>query len=328
MKLVIVSICHNEESTIAELLDRMPKSIKGVNEIVRVVVDDGSTDKTVEVAKKHGALVFQNGSQKRLAYSFQVAADKVLGMGADLMVNIDGDLQFMPEEIPDLVAPIINGEADFVAADRFTDKVTGKTRRPQNMPPAKYYGNLLGRMVVGKLSKMKFADVTCGFRAYNRAALMNINLNSNYTYTQESFQILALKKMRIKQLPVTIKYYPGRKSRVVISLVQYILSSAVNIVRAFRDNAPLSFFGGLGTLTLVLGAILGSLPVYHLIRYDSITPYKYLGFIALFLVVLGVVLWLFGLLADIFTRVLNNQEKIIYMLKESKYKDSQKESKK
>jgi hypothetical protein len=187
------------------------------------------------------------------------------------------------------------------------------------MPPAKYYGNLMGTFLMSRLTHMKFNDVTCGFRAYNRAALLNININSNYTYTQETFQILALKKMRIKQFPVLIKYFPDRKSRVVLSITQYIVTSAINIVRAYRDNAPLSFFGILGSISLVGAVITGIFPVYHLIRYDSITPYKYLGIIALFLLGIGIFLWLFGLLADVFTRVFNNQEKIILMLKEQKY---------
>ncbi len=100
MKLIVFSICLNEEKTIGELLDRIPKKIEGIDEIVKVVIDDGSKDKTVQIAKEKGALVYSNQRQKRLAYSFQFAIDKALELGADIAVNIDGDLQFMPEEIP------------------------------------------------------------------------------------------------------------------------------------------------------------------------------------------------------------------------------------
>src|SRR5690606_38988982 len=106
-----------------------------------------------------------------------------LGQKADIMVNIDGDLQFAPEDIPKLVAPIVEGKADFVAADRFTDPETGKRRKPKNMPPVKYYGNKLGARIVGSLSGQKFRDVTCGFRAYNQNALVALNINGEHTYT-------------------------------------------------------------------------------------------------------------------------------------------------
>ena len=106
MKLIVFSICLNEEKTIGELLDRIPQKIEGIDEIVKVVIDDGSSDRTAKIAKEKGALVYSNQKQKRLAYSFQFAIDKALELGGDIAVNIDGDLQFMPEEIPLLVKPI------------------------------------------------------------------------------------------------------------------------------------------------------------------------------------------------------------------------------
>jgi glycosyltransferase involved in cell wall biosynthesis len=139
--------------------------------------------------------VFADGANKGLAFRFREVIDIALQKQVDVLVNIDGDLQFRPEDIPKLVNPVLMDEADFVAADRFMDEKTGKNRRPKNMPAGKYYGNQLGAWVVSRLAKRHFNDVTCGFRAYNRKAILALNLNSTHTYTQESFQILAAKRM-------------------------------------------------------------------------------------------------------------------------------------
>lgn len=320
MKLVINTICHNEAETLDELFKRIPKKISGITEIVKLLIDDGSTDDTVKIAKQNGVIVVQNYSQKRLAYSFQAAVDKALELGADIFLNIDGDLQFMPEEIPNLIKPIVEGEADFVAADRFVDPKTGKNIKPKDMPFSKYFGNLIGAFIVSKMAGQKFNDVTCGFRAFNRKALLSININSKYTYTQETFQVLASKKMNIVQVPITVKYYPGRKSRVVTSIIGYIFSSAFNILKTFRDYAPLSFFGTAGLIFSIISLLLLGFLGIHWLRTGNFSPYKFVGFAGLYFISLAIVTWLFGLLADMFDRLLNNQDKIIYHLKSIKYR--------
>lgn len=329
MKLVVVSICINEEKTIGQVLDAIPVKIPGITSIEKWVISDGSTDSTPGVAKKHGAHVRHDGVQKRLAFRFREAIDLALARGADILVNIDGDMQFNPADIPQFVEPIVNDEADFVAADRFTDPGTGLVRRPENMPAGKYYGNKLGAWVTGKLSGHNFPDVTCGFRAYSRKALMNLNTNGVYTYTQETFQVLALKRMRIKALPVHVTYFKDRKSRVVRSIPSYIASSAVNILRAYRDFAPLRFFGRLGTIPFVLGMMSFVLLGLHWLRAGELTPYKFLGFAGIYLTTLGLILWVVGLLADMQVRLLNNQEKIYEGLKELRFpQDDKDEAKK
>ncbi len=322
MKLVVFSSCINEEKTIGKVLDLVPKRIKGIDKIEKLVIDDGSTDNTAKIAREKGAKVFSNGSQKHLAYSFQKAVSRALDIGADLAVNIDGDLQFNPKEISKLVEPIIKQEADFVAGDRFTDMNSSKRRKPKDMPASKYYGNILGTYIISKLSGRKFKDVTCGFRAYSREALLNLNINSKYTYTQESFQVLASKKINIKQVPVSVKYYPGRKSRVVLGVFKFITGSALNILRAFRDFAPLSFFGILSLISFSIGLGLSIFLFVHLVRTRSFTPYKFIGFGAIYFISLSLVTFLFGLLADMFDRFLNNQEKVLYQLKKLSYKNN------
>lgn len=309
MKLAVISICKDEAKTVSELIERIPKRIKGVDSIEVIVINDGSTDETARLAKEAGATVYGNNSSKGLAFRFREATALALKNNFDIMVNIDGDLQFSPEDIPKFVEPIVNDEVDFVAADRFTDPKTGRRRRPTNMPATKYYGNKLGSWIVGKLSNEKFRDVTCGFRAYSQTALYALNTNGTHTYTQESFQMLAAKKMRIKSLPVEVKYFKDRKSRVVTSVPRYIAVSGMNIMRAFRDFAPMRFFVVLGMIPFVIGlGCLVFMGIYWL-NAGVFSPYKFIGFTGLYLVTMAIFFWSLGLVADMMVRVMNNQEK-------------------
>ena len=319
MKLVVVSICKNEAETIGQVLDGVPKKIEGINTIEKWVIDDGSSDKTADVARKHGASILSDGADKKLAFRFREALDLALSREADVLVNIDGDMQFDPTEIPLLVKPIVDGVADFVAADRFTDVKSGKQRKPVGMPVGKYLGNKLGARIVGKLSGQTFADVTCGFRAYNRKAILGLNINSTYTYTQESFQVLAMKKMRIQAVPVSIKYYPGRKSRVVKGFVQFVFGSAINILRAYRDYAPLRFFGVLGLVFFIPGILALAFSSVHLLRTGDFSPYKAVGLTGIYLFTMSLLTWGMGLVADMLDRILNNQEKILEQVKDIKF---------
>lgn len=318
MKLVVFSICKDEAKTIGELLSLIPPKISGIDSIEKWVISDGSTDDTVEVAKKHGAKVLEGKKQMRLAYRFGEAVKLALSQGADIAVNIDGDLQFNPKDIPKLIEPIVKEGYDFVAADRFTG-ANGKRRRPKGMPLGKYHANKLGAWVVGMLSGQKFNDVTCGFRAYNRKALMAINLNSNYTYTQESFQVLAIKRLSIKTVPIDVKYYAGRKSRVVTSFFSFLFGSAFNILRAYRDFKPLGFFGGIAAAFFCIGLAFLLFVGQHYVRFNSFSPYKFIGFAGIYFATLGLIFGLIALLADMLKRTSNNQEKILELLKQIKY---------
>jgi hypothetical protein len=211
-----------------------------------------------------------------------------------------------------------------VAADRFTDADTGSRRRPKNMSVNKYLANIVGTWIVGNLTRQSFRDVTCGFRAYNRKALLALNLNSNYTYTQESFQMLALKKMDIKAVPVKVKYYEGRKSRVVTNFFKFMAGSAINIIRAYRDFAPLRFFGGLGLVFFVFGFAASVFTLIHWLNTGRFSPYIFVAFIGVYFVSLALIVWVVGLMADMFDRILNNQEKIIEHIKKQRYESKNK----
>lgn len=319
MKLLIVVFCKNEAGMLGKLLAGMPRKIAGVKKIEVCVLDDGSNDGSPDIARKHSAVVMADGAGKGLAFRFRQAVDLALAQKADIMATIDGDMQYLPKDIPAIVAPVVEGRADLAAADRFTDPQTGRQFRPANMPLGKYIGNKLGTKVIGRLSKQKFRDVTSGFRAYNREALFALNVNSDQTYTQESFQILALKKLRIVSVPMPVIYYKGRRSRMVKSILGYVSASALNIMRAYRDFAPLRFFFWLGFLPMVLGAAGGLFSVYHWLDTGMFSPYKFIGITSLYLLSLGILIWLFGLLADMLARVNRTQEKIYEATKRKLY---------
>ncbi len=317
MRLVVFSICKDEEETIGEVLTGVPRSIPGITEIITLVVSDGSTDRTVEIAEAHGALTIAGKVQRRLAHRFQQAVNRALELQADVAVNIDGDMQFDPADIPALIAPIVAGEAQFVAADRFTDPATGTRRKPENMPSGKYWGNLLGAKVVSALTGQRFNDVTCGFRAYDREALLSLNINTKYTYTQESFQVLAQAGIHIETLPTRVRYFPGRQSRVVTGFWNFLATSGINILRAYRDFAPLRFFLALGILPLVLGFAGAAFVGGHWLVTGRTSPYTSLGILGAYFFSLGLLLLVVGLLADMQVRSARNQEKILRLLKGS-----------
>jgi glycosyltransferase involved in cell wall biosynthesis len=321
VKLVIISICHNEAETIGQLLDEIPAKIEGISKIEKWVIDDGSADNTAEIAAEHEANLVRDGAQKRLAFRFREAVDIALARHADVMVNIDGDMQFNPADIPKLVAPVVNDEADFVAADRFSDKNSGKFRKPENMSKGKYLGNRLGSKVVSRLSRHEFHDVTSGFRAYSRKALFALNTDGVHTYTQESFQVLAMKRLRIKAVPVHVKYFPERKSRVVKSIGHYVAISSVSILRSYRDFAPLRFFGWLGFAPFVIGFGFLTFFIIHWAVAGRFSPYKFTGFVGIYFLTMSIIFWALGLVADMLSRMLNNQEKILEQMKRQRFEN-------
>jgi glycosyltransferase involved in cell wall biosynthesis len=323
MKLLVISICKNEAATIGKVIQGISRKYQGVSKVEICIIDDGSTDDTAKIARESGAdLVVSDGVNKGLAFRFREALEIAIERKVDILVTIDGDLQFDPQDIPKFVTPIVSDTADFVAADRFTDPASGQLRRPANMPAGKYYGNKLGARVLSNLVRRQFRDVTSGFRAYNRKAILALNLNSNYTYTQESFQILAIKRLRILSLPTKVTYFKNRSSRVVTSIPRYIVVSGLNIMRAYRDFAPLRFFFNLGLLPMIIGVLCSGFVGWHWLTTGNFTPYKFIGFIGLYLVSLGLVLWMLGIFADMLVRLLNTQERALELAKRTRQDQS------
>lgn len=314
MKLIVNLPAFNEEEKIGETIKRIPRKFNGIDEVKIHVINDGSKDQTVAVSKSAGAdLVFSHETNRGIGIVFRTAVEKALENGADIMVNIDADGQFDPNDIQKIIDPIINGNADIVSADRFGE------HKAKNMPAAKYYLNRFAAFTIGLFMNYPIKDLTCGFRAYNRETLLRLNLPGAFTYTQEVIIDALGKNLKITWIPVVVTYFAERKSRVVRSIYKYVSNSAKIILKAVRDVRPMKFFGvpGLMLILIALGIF-----AYFLTRYFQdfkISPYRnYLTFsIATFLI--GLQFLVFALIADMIKSTRKLTEDQMYMLKKEKY---------
>lgn len=262
MKLVIHIPCLNEETTLPLVLQSIPKHIKGVDEIILLVTDDGSTDRTVEVAKAHGVEHFVRHTRNQgLGRSFHDGVQKALELGADILVNTDGDNQYPQNRISDLVQPVINGEADIVIADRQTSTI-------EHFSPFKKLLQRLGSAVVNKAAGTQLPDAVSGFRAYSRESLIRLNTITRFSYCTETIIQAGNKGLAITSIPVETN--PKlRESRLFKSTGEHVRKSAVVIIRAYVMYKPYILFGWLGGILFALGLIPFLRFIYFSIRDGS-----------------------------------------------------------
>lgn len=325
MKLIVVIPAYNEEATICDLLTCMPDlSDRGV-ELLPVVVDDGSSDSTGERACAAGAVVLRHEFNEGLGKTFQDGLRYCLENDADIMVNIDADLQYDPADIETLIRPIVEHKADFVTANRFSE-TAGGAARPDHMPAVKFYGNRLMTWLVNLLARTNLGDVSSGFRAYNREAILQLNLTGKYTYTHETILDLAFKRLRLVSVPIAVRYFPDRKSKIANNLAQYANQTLRIILKAFRDYRPFYFFGLLASGPLVVGAALSLFLLYHYLITGEFTPYKFIGFVGIYLFSLGIVFMIIGFLADILVGIRLTAEKQLYLQKKAMHKKESEQS--
>jgi glycosyltransferase involved in cell wall biosynthesis len=311
MKLIVQIPAYNEEKTIGKVIREIPRKIRGISDVKVLVTDDGSADNTIKEAEKAGADYFLlHKSNQGLGKNFKDGIEKCLELGADIIVNIDADGQFNSRDIPKLVQPILDGEADMVTCSRFL-----KPELTENMPWAKKWGNKRFTKLVNKVTGKSFTDTQCGFRAYSKEAALRLNLNGKFTYTQEVFIDLAEKGLKIKEIPLRVVYHKARKSLVSGSLLRYGLKSLGIIARATRDSQPLTFFGMPGLALFVFG-VLGALASFlYWITHLVTAPVRTLFNVSVFFAIFGLSLGVLGLLADMFKTSKKIQEEILYRMK-------------
>jgi glycosyltransferase involved in cell wall biosynthesis len=243
MKLIIQIPCFNEEGQLPVTLSHLPREIDGVDAVEWLIVDDGSTDRTIEVAREHGVdHIVRLTNHKGLAAAFQAGLDAGLKLGADVIVNTDADNQYEGRDIPKLVAPILLGDADMVVGDRRVATI-------EHFSPGKKLLQRLGSWVVRQASATDIPDTTSGFRAYNREAALQIQVVSKFTYTLET--IIQAGKLTVAVDHVPIRTNPKtRESRLFPSIGAYVRRNALTIFRVWAQYEPLKLFW---TGALVLG---------------------------------------------------------------------------
>lgn len=324
MKLIVNIPAYNEEDKIAETIGRIKKSFSldfysqegsAITEKLIQVVDDGSTDETVKRAQSAGAdLIVSYKPNRRLAYSFKRAVENSLENGADIMVNIDADGQFDPDDIPKLLSPILEGQSDMVIASRF-----GK-EESKNIPWIKNYLNRVAAGIIGFFLNYPIDDLTCGFRAHNKETLLRLNLtNVHFTYTQETIIDAIGKNLKLKWVSVKTEYFIDRKSKIVKSIWSFVSNSSKIILKAVRDVRPMKFFGVPGLALIVVSLVLFIIFLSLYLPTLKITQYRNYLFASVISFLVGMQFLIFALIADMIKTSRQLTEEMMYQIKKDKY---------
>lgn len=314
MRLIINIPAYNEAAAIGGTIKNLPRALPGIDEVLIQVIDDGSRDGTADVARAAGAdIVVSHSTNRRLGVVFNTAVDSALANGADIMVNIDADGQFDAGEIPSLLAPILAGEADMTVGERFADGTA------HGIPMAKNLLNRLGAWVVGRFLRVDIHDLTCGFRAHNRETLLRLNPVTGFTYTQETIIDAIGKKLKIRWVPITVRYFADRKSRVVRSVFDFVNNSARIIIKAVRDVRPMKFFGLPGMFLMGAGAVFFAIFLTLYLDGFRITPYRNWLLTAITLFLIGLQFIVFALVADMIKANRKLIEDMMYQMRKERH---------
>ena len=311
MKLIIQIPCYNEAETLEIALNDLPKHIDGIDEIEYLIINDGSKDNTVEVARNWGVHHVVNFKRNRgLAKGFMAGLDACLTQGADIIVNTDADNQYCGEDIAKLIEPILAGKADIVVGERPIDDI-------EHFSPIKKKLQHLGSWVVRKASKTDIPDAPSGFRAYSREAAMRINVVNDYTYTLETIVQAGRNKMAITSVP--IRTNPElRKSRLFHSMWGYVKKSMLTILRAYMWYNPLSCFSAVAAVPSVIGLGIG---IRFLIFFFTGRGAGHVQslILACTLLILGFITFVIGLLADVIAANRKILEDTQYQIRKLRY---------
>jgi glycosyltransferase involved in cell wall biosynthesis len=258
MKLIIQIACYNEEETLAETLKALPKKLEGIDKIEILIINDGSTDRTLKVAKKHHVdHILSFKKNQGLARSFMAGLNECLKHGADIIVNTDGDNQYSADDIPKLIKPILDGKADMVVGARPISRI-------KHFSFIKKIMQKIGSWLVRRVSHTDVLDAPSGFRAVTRNAALKLNVFNTFTYTHETIIQAGLKNMAILNVPVQVNAVK-RPSRLFKSIPLYIIRSFIAILRMMVVYRPFRFFLTIGAIFLFGGLVFGIRYFYYLI---------------------------------------------------------------
>ncbi len=311
MKLIIQIPCFNEAETLEIALNELPKKIEGIDTIEYLIINDGSKDSTVEVAKSWGVnYIVDFKTNKGLAKGFMAGLDACLRNGADIIVNTDADNQYCGADIEKLVRPILEGKSDIVIGERPIDST-------EHFSPLKKKLQHFGSWVVRKASKTNVPDAPSGFRAYSREAAMRMNVVNEYTYTLETIVQAGRNKMAISSVPIRTNE-ELRPSRLFNSMLGYVKKSMLTILRALLMYRPLICFTTIGGILFLGGFAVGVRFLYYLFSGDSNGHVQSL-ILASTLMLSGVSTFVVGLQADIIAANRKLLEDIQYHVRKMDY---------
>ena len=313
MKLIIQVPCYNEAETLKIALDALPKQIDGVDTIEYLIINDGSQDNTVEVAKEWGVQHIVNFKQNRgLAKGFMAGLDMCLRNGADIIVNTDADNQYCGDDIEKLIAPILEGKADIVIGERPIDQTAHFSWLKKKLQH-------FGSWVVRKASNTDIPDAPSGFRAYSREAAMQMNVVNEYTYTLEQIVQAGRTKIAITSVPIRTND-ELRPSRLFSSMFGYVKKSMLTIIRAYLMYKPMRFFIGLGFIPFLIGLAIGIRFIVLLCMGGGQGNVQSLILCSM-LILIGVMIWVVGLLADVMAANRKILQEIQQKVREMDYED-------
>ena len=291
MKLIVQIPCYNEAQTLGITLKELPRKVEGFDAVEWLIIDDGSTDNTVEVAKGHGVdHVISFTKNQGLARAFMAGLEACLRFGADVILNTDADNQYNAHDIPKLVKPILEGKADIVVGARPIDTI-------EHFSPSKKMLQKIGSWVVRAASKTDIPDASSGFRAISREAAMQLNVFSEYTYTLETIIQAGQKNMAITSVPVRVNA-DLRPSRLVKSIPSYLCRSILTIFRIFMTYRPFRFFLVPGLVFFGIGMLIGFRFLFYYFQGHGQGHIQSL-LLATILLIMGFQFVMVGLLADL-----------------------------
>jgi len=312
MKLIIQIPCHNEEECLPKAIADLPREVPGVDEIEILVIDDGSKDRTAEVARAAGAHHVLRLKQRRgLAQVFSAGLDAAVRLGADIIVNTDADMQYPGAEISKLIAPILEGKSEMVIGDRVVKDL-------QHFSMTKKCLQHWGSWVVRAVSNTSIPDTTSGFRALTRDAAMRINIVSDFTYTLESIIQAGKKRIPLTHVQTQARETP-RKSRLFTSIPDYIKKSATTIIRIYAMYEPLKVFSYIAGILITIGLAISIRYLYYYFSPERGIGHVQSLILSTLLLTVGFQILLIGLLSDLIASNRKILEDILYRIKQMQY---------
>jgi glycosyltransferase involved in cell wall biosynthesis len=317
MKLIIQIPCYNEQDTLAEVIGDLPRELGGIDQIEYLVIDDGSTDKTVEIARQLGVHhVLSLGSNRGLAAAYLMGIRRCLELGADVIVNTDGDNQYQGQCIKDLIAPIVAGRADIVVGARPIEEI-------EHFPWWKKRLQRIGSHVVRQFSGTDVPDTTSGFRAYSAEAAMRLHVFNRYTYTLETIVQAGHMNMQITHVPIEVNP-KTRESRLITSIPRYLWHSGSTILRSYVTYKPLRTFFYFSLPPAAAGLTLcGRFLYFYFTGQSGVGRHSQSLILAAVLLIIAFHLLSLGILADLMSANRKLIQEIMFHTRSQIYRSSE-----